>query len=163
MQQSRLKLPEIKLVGLKVRTRNLDELNWMTGKIFPCVQQYFHQQWAEKIPHRKNPGTTFCAYADYESDHTGYYTYLIGEEVSAFDQMPEGLETLTILPQQYTKFTTEPGAMPIVLAKAWQSIWSMTPETLGGKRRYHADFEIYDQRAKDHQNIVLDLYIGTES
>lgn len=28
---------------------------------------------------------------------------------------------------------------------------------------YKTDFEIYDERAADHQNIVLDLYIGITS
>jgi predicted transcriptional regulator YdeE len=42
----------------------------------------------------------------------------------------------------------------------WQEIWKMTPEDFGGKRSYVADFEIYDERALDHQNVTLDIYIG---
>ena len=38
----------------------------------------------------------------------------------------------------------------------------MSPRELGGKRKYETDFEIYDERATDHQNIVLDLYIGIQ-
>ncbi len=33
---------------------------------------------------------------------------------------------------------------------------------LDGKRGYRADFEIYDQRAIDTQNTVLDILIGME-
>jgi predicted transcriptional regulator YdeE len=49
-----------------------------------------------------------------------------------------------------------------VVKNAWQKIWQQKDTELGGKRSYHADFEIYDERASDptHQNIVLDLYIG---
>lgn len=156
-------MPEIKLVGITVRTNNRAEFNPETAKIGACIQHYFHQQVPEKIPQRKNPGTTFCAYTDYESDYTGDYTFYIGEEVNAIDDIPEGLHTHIILPQTYIKFTTEPGPMPNVVINAWQEIWKMSLEDLGGKRRYHTDFEVYDERAQDPQNAVLDLYIGVET
>lgn len=163
MQKTLLHLGEIKLVGIKVRTNNRDELeteDYTLGKIFPCVQQYFHEQLFEKIGHRKNPGRTFCVYTEYESDHTGDYTYFIGEEVDSFNSVPEGLSILVIAPQRYVKFTTEPGPMPGVLRNAWLEILKMTEKDFGSPRRYHADFEIYDERAKDHNKLVLDLYIG---
>ena len=47
-----------------------------------------------------------------------------------------------------------------VLLKAWNTVWTISPQDLGGKRTYATDFELYDERAKDHQNIVLDLYIA---
>jgi predicted transcriptional regulator YdeE len=34
------------------------------------------------------------------------------------------------------------------------------PQELGGDRRYATDFEIYDQRAQDPNNTILDIYIG---
>lgn len=52
--------------------------------------------------------------------------------------------------------------MPDVLVNAREGIWKMQDQELGGKRRYQTDFEIYDERASDHQNIVLDIYIGLE-
>lgn len=166
MKKTLSHLEEIKLVGIKVRTNNRNELDVQdctSGKIFPCVQQYFHQQLFEKIAHRKNPGRTFCVYTEYESDHTGDYTYFIGEEVNSLDSIPEGLSTLIIAPQTYVKFTTEPGPMPSVLRNAWQEILKMSEKDLGSPRRYHADFEIYDERAKDHNNLVLDIYIGVKA
>lgn len=160
MKKTKVHLPEIKLVGMTVRTSNLGEANFETGKIFPCIKKYFHEDVAASISNRKNPGTTYCVYADYESDHNGEYTYLIGEEVNAFDTIPPELETYTIKPQTYTKFTNGPAPMPHVRNDPWGKIWGMREDELGGKRRYHADFEIYDERAKDHDKIVLDIYIG---
>lgn len=162
MQKIRVVLPEIKLAGLKTRTNNKNELNWEHGKIFPCVHQYFNNNTKEKIQHRIKPGTTFCVYTDYESDHTGEYTYFIGEEVASFDNLSPDLEKCVIRPQVYAKFTTEPGSMPDVVKNAWKKVWQLQYQELGGKRNYHADFEIYDDRASDptHQNIILDLYIG---
>lgn len=164
MQKELVTKPEIKLVGISVRTNNEQELDKMKGNILPCIQKYFHQGLAEKISNRKRPGTTFCAYTDYETDYNGAYTYFIGEEVSSFNtELPEGFQQLVIPKQQYTKFTTSPAPMPDVIVNAWREIEEMSSKQLGGHRSYKTDFEVYDERAADHQNIVLDLYIGIES
>lgn len=153
---------EKKIVGIKVRTNNQLEVNSLEGQIFPLVKQYFHQNVAASILNRTHPETTFCVYIDYESDHKGDYTYFIGEEVDSFKDVPDGLETLIIPAQTYTKFTNGPGSMPDVVRKPWQQIWQMTTEELGGTRSYIADFEVYDERSRDHQNIVLDIYLGIQ-
>lgn len=163
MQRVSIILPEIKLVGISMRTCYQNEVDKMKGRILPCVQRYFHGAISEKIPNRKTPSTTFCVYTDYESDYTGAYTYFIGEEVSSFDySLPEELQKLVIPAQQYVKFTTNPAPMPDVIVNAWKKIWDMSSKELGGKRCYKSDFEIYDERAADHQNIVLDAYVGIE-
>lgn len=163
MQKTNTQKSEIHLIGISVRTSYQQELDKMKGNIFPCVQRYFHQELFEEIPNRANPGTTFCAYTNYESDYKGSYTYFIGEEVSSIpSELPQGFEILTIPAQAYAKFTTTPAPMPDVVVNAWQSIWQMPPEELGGNRCYHTDFEIYDERASDHQNIVMDLFVGIE-
>ena len=88
-------------------------------------------------------------------------TSFIGEEVTSLDNlMPAGFQRLLIPKQHYAIFTTKPEPMPDVLVTAWKEIWDKSPEELGGKRRYQTDFEVYDERASDHQNIVLDVYIG---
>ena len=153
---------EKKIVGIKIRTNNKFETNSLEGKIFPIVKRYFHQNIAARIPNRLHPGTTYCIYTEYESDHQGDYTYFIGEEVESFADIPADLETMTIPSQKYTKFTNGPDSMPDVVRKPWQQIWQMTPTELGGIRSYISDFEIYDERSMDHQNIVLDIYIGVQ-
>lgn len=155
--------PEIKLVGISVRTSYQNETSKDQGKIGPCVQRYFHNALFDQIPNRKNPGVTFCIYTDYESDYTGAYTYFIGEEVESLETpLPEEFDTHVIPRQDYAKFTTNPGPMPDVLINAWNNIWNMSSEDLGGKRLYHSDFEIYDERAADHNNVVLDVFIGID-
>lgn len=162
MQKSIVNLDEIKLVGIKVRTNLNTETNPSLAKIGHTVQEYFQKQISDIICNRKSPGKTFCAYTEYQSDYTGDYTYFIGEEVKDFDSMPDGLSILTIPSQKYAKFTTEPEAMPKVVIDAWQKIWQMTPENLGGNRLYKADFEIYDHRAQNPMHTALDIYIGIE-
>ena len=82
--------------------------------------------------------------------------------MDSFENLPIGLDTLVIPTQNYIKFTNGPGSMPDVVQKPWQQIWQMSPVVLGGIRSYVADFEIYDERSQDHQNIILDIYIGIQ-
>ena len=160
MHKESVHLPEIKLVGISIRTNNRTEADPATGKILGCIQRYFHGQLANQIPNRKKPGTAFCAYTNYDSDHTGDYTYFIGEEVIDVNSVPSGFETLTIPAQTYVKFTNGPGPMPQVVREPWFAIWGMSAQELGGERSYLTDFEIYDERASDHEKIILDIYIG---
>lgn len=164
MQKTITTLPAMKLVGISARTNNVNmfEMNPVNNKIAATVQKYFHSGLPEKINNRKKPGVTYCIYTNYESDFTGDYTYFIGEEVDSFDNVPEEFETLIIPTQNYAKFTTDSGPMPMVCISAWQKIWTMTPAEFGGERAYIADFEVYDERALDHQNVVLDIYIGIQ-
>lgn len=160
MQQTWIERPEIKLIGISVRTTNAKEADSLNGNIFPIIRRYFHEAVFNTIPNRTKPGTTFCAYSDYENGVDGEYTYYIGEEVESFDGLPAGLNQLTIPAQRYAKFTTKPAPMPEVIRDAWYKVWVMSDEQMGGKRNFATDFEIYDERAADHQNIVLDLCIG---
>ena len=163
MKKTQVKTDEIKLMGLKIRTNNQKEFNPETAQIESCVMRYFTEGWNNKIPHLKNPNTTRCAYTEYESDDKGDYTFFVGAEVSAVDRIPEGLDFLAIPAQTYIKFTTESGPMPDVVIEAWQKIWKMSPDELGGTRSFKADFEVYDERAQSRQNTILDIYIGVNA
>lgn len=157
--------PAIKLVGITTRTNNAQifESDPASNKIAATVQKYFHNGMAEKIPDRKNPGTTFCVYTNYESDVNGDYTYFIGEEVNAFEHIGDSFETLSIPAQHYAKFTNQPGPMPGACIDMWKNIWKMSTADLGGERSYIADFEVYDERSVDHNNVILDIYIGVKN
>jgi predicted transcriptional regulator YdeE len=162
MKKTIATLKEIKLVGITTRTNNTQifERDPSTNKIAATVQKYFHNGLYEKIKDRKSPGTTFCVYTNYESDVNGDYTYFIGEEVTSFENIDNEFETLIIPSQNYAKFTNQPGPMPTVCIDMWQNIWKMNASDLGGERAYIADFEVYDERSVDHNNVILDIYIG---
>lgn len=153
-------LPEVKLVGITARTSNIQEMNPETSKIGATMQKFFVSGMQAQIFGRKNPGTIFAVYTNYESNEHGQYTYFLGEEVNDFESIPQGFEKLTILPQTYVKFTSAPGKMPAVCIDMWQNIWKMNTVDLGGIRAYSADFEVYDQRSQNPEQAVLDIYIG---
>jgi len=160
MKKTLSTLPEIKLVGIKVRTCNKNESNIETAKISLLFRKYFNEQVFQTIANRTNPMITFCAYTDYESDYTGQYTCFIGEEVDSLNKIPDGLEILIISPQKYIKFTTNSGIIPNIVIDSWQEIWQMSSSELGGNRNYHTDFEIYDKRASDPLNSIVDIHVG---
>lgn len=162
MQVTKKQLGEIKLMGIMARTNNAAEMDPSSARISPTVQKYFHEGWADRFPNRTKPGVTYSAYTDYESDITGDYTYFIGEEVSSFDNVPDGASTLVIPAQHYAVFTNGPGPMPGVCIETWQHIWGLTAEEMGGERNYLADFELYDERATDHTRVTLDIFIGVK-
>jgi predicted transcriptional regulator YdeE len=165
MNQLLISLPEIKLVGITTRTSNklLFEGDPETNQVAETVKNYFHNDLAKKIPNRNKIGTTYCAYTDYESDHTGEFTYLIGESVSSFDGISDEFTCLTIPAASYIQLTNGPAPMPKVCIDMWEKIWRSTPEELGGTRAYTTDFEIYDDRSLDHMNVTLDLCIAIKS
>lgn len=160
MNKTIITLPELKLLGLTCRTNNKSEMDPATAQIPLTLQNYFSTMCPDRIPYRKNPGVTYCFYTEYETDFTGDYTYFVGEEVPSLDGLPNGLVPLLVQAQRYVKFTTDSGAMPTVCIEAWQKIWAMSPEELGGIRSYLADFEVYDGRATNPKSTVLDIYIG---
>ncbi len=163
MQEQRIQLPEITLVGLTDRTNNKSEMNPKTSKIATLADLYWGTQVANEIQHRSKPGITYAVYTDYESDEHGDYTYFIGEAVDSLQgQDLEKLKAITIPISSYKMFTTEPGKMPGVVISAWQEIWAMKENDFGGKRKYIADFEVYDERATDPNNMIIDIYIGVE-
>lgn len=162
MKKEKVSRSEISLIGLAIRTNNKNEMNTQTAKIGELVRYYHQEEIAAQIPNRINFGVTLSVYTDYDSDEHGNYTYFIGEEVDSFEEVPEGLHVLIIPPADYQKFTTEAGKMPDVVIQAWQQIWGMGGQELGGKRTYLADFELYDHRAIDVDDSIVDIYIGIE-
>jgi predicted transcriptional regulator YdeE len=160
--QTHVHMHDILLVGLFQRTTNQKEMNAETAIIGKTIQEYFSKNFSNTIKNRKNPGVTYCIYTEYESDFNGEYTYFIGEEVTDFanNMETDTVKNLMIPAQKYVKFTSSSGKMPAICIDLWQKIWAMDEKSLGGKRSYIADFEIYDERAKDPQNTVLDIYIG---
>ncbi|OGT54024.1 MAG: transcriptional regulator [Gammaproteobacteria bacterium RIFCSPHIGHO2_12_FULL_41_15] len=163
MRKQKTQLPKITLVGLTTRTNNKNEMNPRTSKIGALAGLYWGNQVANSIQHRAKPEVTYAVYTDFESNEHGDYTYFIGEAIDSLqDQDLEKFKTMTIQASNYQKFTTESGKMPEVVISAWQEVWAMKENDFGGKRKYVADFEVYDERAIDPNNTVIDIYIGIE-
>ena len=67
-----------------------------------------------------------------------------------------------IPPGRFAVFTSEKGPAPKVVPELWMRINSLPKTVTGGSRTYRADFEIYDERAMDPQNLQMDAYVGIQ-
>jgi predicted transcriptional regulator YdeE len=146
------------IAGLTARTNNAHEMSGK-GKIGSVWQQFLQPNLVSKIPNKMGVDL-IAAYTDYESDHTGHYTYLLGLPVISAESLPANLTLKHIPPGRYAVFSSSRGPRAKVVPELWQRIWAMSTEELGGTRAFRTDYEIYDQRASDPENAQVDVYIG---
>ena len=150
--------PGFHLAGLATRTNNAAEMNG-NGKIGSIWQSFLQPGLVAKISNKIGVDLV-AVYTEYETDHTGHYTYLLGIPVLSSESLPVNLTVKHISPGRYAVFTSERGPLIKVVREVWQRIWSMSEKELGGKRAFQSDYEIYDQRAADPENAQIDIYIG---
>jgi predicted transcriptional regulator YdeE len=146
------------VVGLTARTNNARELSGK-GKIGKVWQEFLQPDLVVKIPNKIGVDL-IAVYTDYETDHTGHYTYLLGMPISSAEALPSNLTVKRIPPGRYAVISSEKGPLKEIVPAVWQRVWSMPAEELGGLRAFRSDFEIYDQRAADPENAQIDVYVG---
>ena len=149
---------EFTVVGIAVRISNAKEMT-AEGQIGRSWARLFQENLLAKIPN-KTDSSIVAVYTDYASDKKGEYTYVLGSRVNSSAEVPEGMVAKKIPAGHYAVFTTEKGPGPKVVPETWMRINSLPKSAVGGDRVYRADFEIYDQRAADQQNLQADVYIG---
>ncbi|MFC6880222.1 MULTISPECIES: GyrI-like domain-containing protein [Actinomadura] len=87
----------------------------------------------------------YAVLTDYESDHTGAYTQVVGVAVTSVDGMPEGLVAVRV-PADANCYRIEArGPMPQALIGAWRSVW----DDPGIDRAYTTDLEIHHDEGAD--------------
>jgi len=146
------------VIGIAVRTNNTKEMT-KDGAIGKQWARFMQEGLLEKIPHRADQNIV-AVITDYASDKDGDYTQVIGTRVTSIDNVPAGMVVKKIPPGRYAVFTSEKGPVAQVVVATWQKIWATPKSEPGGNRAYNADFEVYDERARDPQATVMDVYIG---
>jgi predicted transcriptional regulator YdeE len=147
------------VIGVEVRTSNAKEAT-SDGIIGKQWQKFFEEGTLAKIPNQTG-SNLYAVYSDYTGDRNGEYSFVIGARVADGSTAPPGFVLKTIPSGKYALITTERGPVAKVVVAAWQRVWQLEEKhELGGSRAYKADFELYDQRASDPENTVVDLYIG---
>jgi len=146
------------VVGISARTNNAKEMT-ADGVIGKMWRRLMQEGLLAKIPNKADPNIV-AVYTDYASDHNGDYTYLLGARVNSDADVPEGMVAKKVPAEKFAVFTSEKGPAPKVVPELWMKINSLPQDAVGADRVYRADFEIYDQRAMDPQNLQMDVYIG---
>jgi predicted transcriptional regulator YdeE len=146
------------VIGIAVRTSTAKEMT-TDGVIGKQWGRFFQDGLLARIPN-KTDQSIVAVYTDYASDKNGEYTFLLGAKVSSDADVPAGMVAKKIPAGKYAVFTTTKGPGPKVVPEAWMKINSLPQSAVGGDRVYIADFEIYDERAADPQNLQTDIYVG---
>jgi len=143
----------LKIIGISIETTNKNgqaaiDLGALWGK-------FYAENIIEKIPNRTGD-EVYSVYTDYESDHTGKYTAIIGLPVSSLDVIPEGLIGRIFEGENFRKFTAK-GPMPDAIAKTWKEIWTKDKEL---NRSYTYDFEVYGEKSHNGENSEAEIFIA---
>ena len=150
--------PGFKVVGISTRTTNAIEMSGR-GVIGNTWSRFMKDALLAKIPNRVDP-SIIAVYTEYESDHSGAYTFILGARVSSAEHPPSGMVAKEVPPGKYAVFTSARGPTAKVVSEAWQQINSLPKSAPGGDRTYRADFEVYGPQAADPQHAQVDIYIG---
>jgi predicted transcriptional regulator YdeE len=153
-----VEIPEFFVIGIAARTSNEREISGH-GVIGAQWERFFTDRVPERIPQRVD-SNIYVVYSDYESDHFGEYTFLLGTKVKDDFQVPHGMVVKKVPAGKYAIVTSERAPVIEAVVGAWKRIWSSSPAELGGERAFTADFELYDERATDPQNSQVDIYIA---
>ena len=146
------------VVGISARTSNAKEMT-ADGAIGKTWDRLFQEGVLAKIPNKADLNIV-AVYTDYASDHDGEYTFVLGARVTSDANVPQGMVAKKVPAGKFAVFTSEKGPGPQVVPALWMKIYSLPKTAMGGDRAYQADFEIYDERAMDPQNLVMDAWVG---
>jgi len=146
------------MAGLATRTNNAAELSGK-GKIGSVWESFLQPGMAARIPNKIGVDL-IAVYSDYETDHTGHYTYLLGLPVSSIQNVPAKLVAKYIPGGRYSVVTSDRGPVKRVVPETWKRICSMSVGELGGIRSFRTDYEIYDQRTADPEKAQIEVYVG---
>ena len=146
-------IPEFKLTGLKLNKKTFNKGGQSGIDCGSLWQKFQAENVAERIPDKLGH-EIYAVYFAYEGDHTNPFSYFIGCKVGANTQTPEGMDSLTIPEQKYTKVIAK-GEIPDCIGNSWQEIWRSKID-----RAYQYDFEIYDERSQDWSHAEVDIYLS---
>jgi predicted transcriptional regulator YdeE len=140
------------VVGISIRTTNAN------GQAAVAIEALWGKFWGEniqeQIPNKVND-EIYAVYTDYETDHTGPYTTIIGLSVNSLDNIPEGFVGIRIEKANYQKFVSK-GKMPEAVVKTWMEIWQDT----NMNRAYKADFTVHGEKYNDTDSAEVETFIS---
>lgn len=143
-----------KFIGISAETSNRNgEASNAIGTLWG---QFISEDLLSKIPNQLNPDIV-CVYTDYESDHTGKYTCLLGLKVNSLESIPEGLTGREFEGGNFQTFLAK-GELPQAIIDTWQEIWEQDKAL---NRTYTYDYELYDHRSRRGDESEVSIFIAT--
>ena len=144
----------IKVIGISVRTTNAN--GQAVIDLGGLWNRFYSKQINVQIPDKAD-NDIYAIYTDYNTDHKGTYTAIIGCRVRSFSSIPDGMIGKEIEGGRYKRYVAK-GKMPHAVIRQWQEIWNNT--TL--ERKYTTDFEVYGPKSTADENAEVEIYIAVK-
>ncbi|WP_433516929.1 GyrI-like domain-containing protein [Nonomuraea sp. CA-143628] len=142
---------ELTVVGIAVRTSNSDEIDPARAKLPVLWQRAGAPGAFAHIPGRVDENL-YAVLTDYEGDHNGAYTQIVGIGVRTVPRLPEGMVAVRV-PAGPALRVEARGQMPQAIVDAWQQVWKHTESGGTPARAFRTDLEV-------HHPGGADLYIA---
>ncbi len=141
------------IIGISVRTSN----NGQADKDIPALWKRFMEAGISKKIVDKIDEAIFCAYTEYEGDHTKPYTTVIGHKVENLNSIPDGMKGVSIEHSNYAKFVARGNLMEGAVINTWFNIWKTKLD-----RTYKTDFEVYGEKAQNPKDGEVEIFVGVK-
>jgi predicted transcriptional regulator YdeE len=142
---------ELLVVGYAVRTTNADETDPSRARLGTLWRRAGAPGAFAHVPGRADENL-YAVLTDYESDHHGAYTQIIGIAVRTVPRLPEGMVAVRV-PAARSLRVEARGPMPQALLAAWQRVWKHTESGGSPPRAFTTDLEV-------HYGDGADLYVA---
>ena len=149
-----MELSAFNVIGIYLRTTN--ENAKASGDIAALWKRFFVENILDQIPN-KIDSSIYSVYTEYEDDYTKAYTVILGCKVASLEVIPPGMMGKRILGGRFAKFTAKGNIHQGAVFSEWVNIWNTKLD-----RKYSADFEVYDERAKNPEDAEVDIFIGVK-
>jgi predicted transcriptional regulator YdeE len=122
-------------------------------------QRFFMEQVGSRLPVRQDDPHLYCVYCDYQSDHRGAYTMVLGHAVEPSVAVPQGMRRVRIPAGRYAQLPFDGRPEHVINAG-----WSFINERWDGRsqRRYIADFERYRPGTMTPEHVSGAIMIGVD-
>jgi len=144
---------EFSVIGISVRTSNQ---NGQSKKdISELWVKFMGGNLMEKIPDKAS-NDLFCIYTEYETDHTGPYTTILGCKVASLKNIPAGFIGKIIPAARYNRIISK-GPLPGCVLNTWREVWESNIE-----RAYGADFDVYGEKAQNPEHGEVETFVSVK-
>lgn len=143
--------PEMLVVGYAVRTSPAIEADPSRAQLPALWRRAGAPGAFAHVPARVDENL-YAVLTDYESDHRGAYTQVVGIAVHTAARLPEGMVAVRVPGVPVMKLEAR-GPMPQALIDAWQQVWKHTESGASPARAFTTDLEV-------HHPDGADLYIA---
>jgi predicted transcriptional regulator YdeE len=147
-----IQLASFYIVGISVQTTNAN--NQAATDIGALWQKFIGENITSNILN-KIDDTVYSVYCRYESDYTAPYTTLLGCKVNSIENVPDGFDYVEIAAGNYQQFESKGNLIEGAVYKTWLDIWNTDLP-----RSYTTDFEVYDEKAANQTNAIVDIFIA---